>query len=255
MSTPLQVQANRRNSLLSTGPRTKSGKAMTARNTFKHGVHSWTPVLLPHESIADWEKFARAVVVDLQPRGPVEALWAGRIALLLWRLQRSMHARKTLADQLWREAVASVHATPWWQHRRLQNNRLPTSIDAARADLKSLTAQCSLLHKLLASTPDADTDINSVTAVGLIDYAAAHLHLDYELGEMLHHESYPGIGDLNDDLKPVDYIWKLFHIREALTQLAQLKTETFDQLIATLAPALTDARRLRKNELRRAYRE
>jgi hypothetical protein len=62
MTTLLQVQANHRNALKSTGPRSRHGKAMSRRNSVKHGVINWTPVLLPGESSAAWEKFARLVV-------------------------------------------------------------------------------------------------------------------------------------------------------------------------------------------------
>src|SRR5205085_855884 len=85
---PLKVLANRANALKSTGPTTPAGKAASSRNALKHGVLSWQPVLIPGESPAVWREFARDIVLQLAPQGPVEAMYAGRVALLLWRLQR-----------------------------------------------------------------------------------------------------------------------------------------------------------------------
>src|SRR5206468_4840885 len=81
-------------------PRTPSAKAASSRNALKHGVHSWQPILLPGESARDWRDFARAVVLDLDPVGPLQAMYAGRTALLLWRLQRLARHQSALAQKL-----------------------------------------------------------------------------------------------------------------------------------------------------------
>jgi hypothetical protein len=38
MTSPAKIEANRRNALRSTGPRSLSGKARSRRNAFKHGL-------------------------------------------------------------------------------------------------------------------------------------------------------------------------------------------------------------------------
>ena len=58
MATHAQVQANRKNSRLSTGPRTTKGKAASSRNAVSHGLNSVDPVLL-HEDRARFEALVR----------------------------------------------------------------------------------------------------------------------------------------------------------------------------------------------------
>ncbi len=52
-----------------------------------HGLASECPVI-HGEDEDDWDALAGAVLLDLQPCGPVETLLAERIALLMWRLRR-----------------------------------------------------------------------------------------------------------------------------------------------------------------------
>jgi hypothetical protein len=55
MTSTKQIEANRRNALASTGPRTQEGKAIVARNAVKHGLTAQS-VLLPdeHEATIAW---------------------------------------------------------------------------------------------------------------------------------------------------------------------------------------------------------
>jgi hypothetical protein len=64
MTTILSVQANRRNALKSTGPRTIRGKLASSRNHLRNGVSSWKPVLLPFESRTAWEKLTLAELLE-----------------------------------------------------------------------------------------------------------------------------------------------------------------------------------------------
>ena len=49
-----QMEANRRNAKLSTGPKTEAGKGVVAKNSLKHGVFS-KQILLEGESKKDFE--------------------------------------------------------------------------------------------------------------------------------------------------------------------------------------------------------
>ena len=83
-----QALANRRNSALSTGPRTPEGKAVVARNRITHGIRSPQPVVTSSETLETWEVHRTTVVADLAPIGAVELALAERVAQLLWRLGR-----------------------------------------------------------------------------------------------------------------------------------------------------------------------
>lgn len=49
MTSNLQIEANRRNAALSTGPATAAGKAASSRNALTHGLTTQSPIL-PGES-------------------------------------------------------------------------------------------------------------------------------------------------------------------------------------------------------------
>lgn len=88
MTTPVKVQANRRNAALSTGPRSDAGKAIVAGNALRHGVLSTKPVLAGLEKEEDWDRHREAVLCSLAPEGAMEELLAERVALQMWRLGR-----------------------------------------------------------------------------------------------------------------------------------------------------------------------
>ena len=87
MSTLKQINANRLNSEMSTGPNTKVGKAIVSRNAIKHGLLA-TNVLLPCEEGKDFEELGRNLRSELQPKGELEIILVHRIVSLIWRLRR-----------------------------------------------------------------------------------------------------------------------------------------------------------------------
>jgi len=82
-----KVEANRRNSLKSTGPRTPEGKAAVRLNATKHGLLS-REVLLPGEDEAAFAALGEDLRAELQPAGELEGLLVERIAAAQWRLRR-----------------------------------------------------------------------------------------------------------------------------------------------------------------------
>jgi hypothetical protein len=82
-----QIEANRRNAQLSTGPRTEQGKARAAMNGFKSPYFGLTAVMTDHERIAQRE-FIDAFVRDCEPLGAIELQYANTLAMDNWRLNR-----------------------------------------------------------------------------------------------------------------------------------------------------------------------
>src|SRR3954468_6253699 len=70
MATAAQIEANRCNAQMSTGPRTASGKARASLNATKHGrrAEAAAPVL-PQEDPDERDEKIRRWVEDLQPVG------------------------------------------------------------------------------------------------------------------------------------------------------------------------------------------
>jgi hypothetical protein len=88
MTSARQIDANRENSLRSTGPRTPRGKAVASRNKSRHGLYASTPVIPRIESPAAWSQHRCDTLASLSPVGHVETALAERVALILWRLGR-----------------------------------------------------------------------------------------------------------------------------------------------------------------------
>ncbi len=82
-----RAEANRKNALVSTGPRTPEGKHVVAQNAIQHGILAILPVL-PSENVADWQMHRVGVLESLAPVGGLELALAERVALCLWRLRR-----------------------------------------------------------------------------------------------------------------------------------------------------------------------
>ena len=88
MSSPRQIEANRRNALQSTGPTSANGKHVSRRNALRHGFTAET-VLEPLESPDEYRTFEAAILSEYLPQTPVERELVHRLASLFWRLRRS----------------------------------------------------------------------------------------------------------------------------------------------------------------------
>jgi len=88
MTSLSQIEANRRNALKSTGPKTENGKQQSRRNALKHGLTAET-VIEPLEDPEEYRAFEEAIVSEYAPQTPVEQELVHRLASLLWRLRRA----------------------------------------------------------------------------------------------------------------------------------------------------------------------
>jgi hypothetical protein len=87
-SSPMKIDANRRNARRSTGPTTPGGKARSSKNALRHGVYSALPVIPGLEWNEDWESHCDGIFKSLAPEGTLEEVLAERVALCFWRLNR-----------------------------------------------------------------------------------------------------------------------------------------------------------------------
>src|SRR5579862_4290474 len=87
MSSLRQIEANRRNARLSTGPVTEEGKERSRRNALRHGLTAET-VIHALEDAEDYAAFEMAVTADFDAQSAVERELVLRLASLLWRLRR-----------------------------------------------------------------------------------------------------------------------------------------------------------------------
>ncbi len=116
MTTEKQKSANRQNALVSTGPVSEEGKAISARNAVRHGIFSKEIVINkgePREREIEFWELHDNLHRDLKPEGQMESLLVEKIAANYWRLRRVLryetgevrllideHIRTSLGDEL-----------------------------------------------------------------------------------------------------------------------------------------------------------
>ena len=87
MTSDKKVEANRRNALKSTGPKTPEGKTAVRLNALRHGLLS-QEILLPGEDEQALRELSEHLRDELQPVGELENLLVDRIIASYWRLRR-----------------------------------------------------------------------------------------------------------------------------------------------------------------------
>ena len=97
MTSLKQIEANRRNALKSSGPRSEEGKQRASRNALRHGLTAET-VLVPLEDPEDYKLFEEAIAAEYDAESAVERELVLRLANLLWRLRRATSIETTLFE-------------------------------------------------------------------------------------------------------------------------------------------------------------
>jgi hypothetical protein len=87
MASQAQVEANRRNGIKSTGPRTAEGKERARLNGLKHGLRA-EQIVLPTEDLAAFESYLKAWNDDWKPPTEARGALVERAAIAAWRLKR-----------------------------------------------------------------------------------------------------------------------------------------------------------------------
>ena len=100
MSTLKQIEANRRNSQLSTGPTSPTGKAVSCMNALKTGIDAQSQIITGEDPEA-LERLTAAYYDRHQPQGPEEAALIDSAIASDWLLRR---LRQTEA-QIWNRSI------------------------------------------------------------------------------------------------------------------------------------------------------
>jgi hypothetical protein len=83
-----QMEANRRNALRSTGPKSHYCKRQSRRNALRHGLAAET-VIEGLEDTEDYTAFEAAIISDYDAQTAVQRELVLRFASLLWRLRQA----------------------------------------------------------------------------------------------------------------------------------------------------------------------
>jgi hypothetical protein len=178
-ATQKQIDANRRNSQKSTGPKSREGKIRSSLNGWRHGLTGQV-LTMAEEDREAFEKFAREYRLACFPVGPIETQIAQSIAEDEWRLSRAraiennvialghgsmagevetintqMHAAMTQARVFWRNPEKFALLSLYEQRisRKLQRNeeRLKTLQAERKAALEAALEEAALLAELAES--------------------------------------------------------------------------------------------------------
>lgn len=87
MTSEAKIEANRRNALKSTGPRTERGKERARLNALKHGMTA-KQLVTRGENLADFARFGAELGAALAPADALERQLVEAIVLASWRLRR-----------------------------------------------------------------------------------------------------------------------------------------------------------------------
>ena len=137
MATLKQFEANRRNALKSTGPKTPEGKAAVSMNSLRHGLRART-VVLPGEDGQEFQQLCDDLEVEWHPQSRTEQFYVEQMAVSQWKLIRlevgevnifknpdSAKNQVPLLDRFWQAQCRLERSYARGQHEleRLQNSR------------------------------------------------------------------------------------------------------------------------------------
>ena len=107
MTTQAKIESNRRNARRSTGPRTRDGKAASARNSLRHGLLS-KQIIFPDDDIQAFTSFRQNMLADLAPDGALEENLAQRIIVNAWRHDQAVQMVTAVIAHRTTEAEAEL---------------------------------------------------------------------------------------------------------------------------------------------------
>jgi len=133
MATVKQIEANRRNALKSTGPRTPEAKAAVRMNALRHGLRART-VVLPAEDSEEFHQLCNDLETEWQPQSRTEHFYVEQMAISQWKLTRVEVAEKSIVAQ----EVSAKTQIPLLDKLWQCQGRLERSFARAQRDLERL---------------------------------------------------------------------------------------------------------------------
>ena len=127
MATEAQIAANRKNSLLSTGPRTTEGKQKSRANAIKHGLCASVVVLEDAELL---RRRTAEMFDSIAPQDEFQVWLSDRLAVLSLRVDRSERMERRVRDKVCLKA-----ALTWDLDREVDVERLAAKLASRPAEV------------------------------------------------------------------------------------------------------------------------
>ena len=143
MATQAQIEANRRNSQKSTGPRSAEGKAVSRFNALQSGIHAKSQVI-PGENAGELEALAADYQEEFQPETPLERFLVDSLICADWQLRRL----RRIEAQLWQRELEEGADLAEAYTRNAAFARLHRRMDAAeRSYYRALKEMQQIIQK------------------------------------------------------------------------------------------------------------
>jgi len=118
MTTEKQVEANKQNALVSTGPATSEGKAIVAQNAVKHGIFAKDLIITTGDGKEDAQEYRElldGLIISLAPVGQMECLLVEKISVDYWRLRRVLRFESGSIRKVLDMAISDYYNKADWQ--------------------------------------------------------------------------------------------------------------------------------------------
>ena len=137
MTTEKQVEANKQNALVSTGPATSEGKAIVAQNAVKHGIFAKDLIITTgdgKEDAQEYRELLNGLIISLNPVGQMECLLVEKISVDYWRLRRVLRFESGSIRKVLDMAISDYYNKADWQG--IKENKTNEELDEEIAEYR-----------------------------------------------------------------------------------------------------------------------
>ncbi len=138
MTTEKQIEANKQNALVSTGPVTPEGKAIVSQNAVKHGIFARDLIITSGDGKEDEQEYRElldGLIMSLNPSGQMECVLVEKIAVDFWRLRRVLRFESGSIRKFLDMAISDYYGkTDYMGNREHKTNE---EIDEEIAELRT----------------------------------------------------------------------------------------------------------------------
>jgi len=137
MTTEKQVEANKQNALVSTGPASSEGKAIVAQNAVKHGIFAKDLIITTGDGKEDAQEYRElldGLIISLNPVGQMECLLVEKISVDYWRLRRVLRFESGSIRKVLDMAISDYYNKADWQG--IKENKTNEELDEEIAEYR-----------------------------------------------------------------------------------------------------------------------
>ena len=137
MTTKKQIEANKQNALVSTGPATSEGKAIVAQNAVKHGIFAKDLIITSGDGKEDAQEYRElldGLILSLNPSGQMECLLVEKISVDYWRLRRVLRFESGSIRKVLDMAISDYYNKADWQG--IKENKTNEELDEEIAEYR-----------------------------------------------------------------------------------------------------------------------